>query len=183
MNKLEEIKIRLENIKEKNINISKIKRKKCRKCKCVKTLYEKEYKKRFDESFLKKYLLNEKFKNFLRKCIGYHYGLIHCALVFYTLFCIVFVNNIVHLTCVLVFISMDALSNIVLYDCPLTMLEKKYLGFSGTSTRVNYLHKFGFMITNEKEYDIQLEVIVNAWCMCAMKLLILIVLSRLAVKI
>ena len=78
---------------------------------------------------------------------------------------------------------MDALSNIVLYDCPLTMLEKKYLGFSGTSTRVNYLHKFGFMITNEKEYDIQLEVIVNAWCMCAMKLLILIVLSRLAVKI
>ena len=92
MNKLEEIKIRLENIKEKNINISKIKRKKCRKCKCVKTLYEKEYRKRFDESFLKKYLLNEKFKNFLRKCIGYHYGLIHCALVFYTLFCIVFVN-------------------------------------------------------------------------------------------
>ena len=65
MNKLEEIKIRLENIKEKNVNISKIKRKKCRKCKCVKTLYEKEYRKRFDESFLKKYLLINNLEMFL----------------------------------------------------------------------------------------------------------------------
>ena len=171
--------------KEKTIKIDKAekkitknKRKKCKYCRCVKTLDEERYFEEFNRSILKNFIMGEKVKKFLDTLMGGYYGMVHIILMCLFVYCMVFVNNPVYLSCVLVVLSMDALSNVILYDCPLTMLEKKYLGFSSTSNRINYLHKHGFMFTNEKGYDMQLEVLVNSWCICAMKILFLVALPH-----
>jgi hypothetical protein len=183
MEKLKKIEITVENEKpekEKSMKSKaekknpKDKRKKCKYCRCVKTLDEERYFEEYNRSILKNFIMGENAKWCLDKLMGGYYGLVHIILMFLFVYCMVFVNNPVYLSCVLVVLSMDALSNVILYDCPLTMLEKKYLGFSSTSTRINYLHKCGFMFTNEKGYDMQLEVLVNAWSMCAMKILFLV---------
>ena len=60
-----------------------------------------------------------------------------------------------------------------MYDCPLTMLEKSYLGHSFTSTRLEFLQNIGILYTNSRVYDTQLEIIINVSAACIFKILCL----------
>ena len=55
------------------------------------------------------------------------YNVIHDIFIFVIAFIIIFNNNLYYLTILLIIVSLDAVSIVVLHKCPLSTLEKKYL--------------------------------------------------------
>ncbi len=120
-------------------------------------------------------LNNIELKENIKCFIGIYYNILHYALMVFGVMVIIFINNKLALCILLFIITLDAGANIVLHDCPLSMCEKKYLGYSGMGTRLEMLQKFGFMYDNANEYNSQLEVIFNAWIITALKILCLMI--------
>ena len=63
----------------------------------------------------------------LNLIIGNYYVVIHCVVGFLGLFVLLFSTSLIHLSILFLITSMDAFAIVVLHDCPLTMLEQKYL--------------------------------------------------------
>lgn len=106
--------------------------------------------------------------------IGTYYAFIHWILAFLGLMIMLFSNNIIYLCALLVVIILDSLSIVFLHDCPLTMLEKKYLGTSTVTTRRTALKNMGILFTCDHEYEAQLEVLINMWTITAIKMFVII---------
>ena len=121
-----------------------------------------------------KYLIGERPKRFLEGIMGTYYTIIHSLFVLLVGYLICFVNDLRYLVIGLLIISLDAHANIVLHDCPLSMLEDKYLEKSGIETRLEFLRGLGIMYSLDSRYDAQLETIINAWSLIAGKILMLI---------
>lgn len=142
-------------------------------------LNEEEYDKLYKESFLYNKIVNsdiiKNIKTYLYKIPGLYYIAVHMLFMVLIGLIIFFVTNKVHLCMTLFVISLDAIANVVFYDCPLSSLEKKYLSTSMIETRLNSIQKWGMMYANDRCYDTQLEVIINGWTLCAAKILTLIV--------
>lgn len=128
----------------------------------------------FRNSNTYRYLIGKRAKTILNELYGGYYNLLHTIFIMFIGYLICFVNNLSHLVIGLLVISLDAHSNIVLHDCPLSMMENKYLEKSGIETRLDFLRSLGLMYSTNNKYDIQLEVIINAWCLVAGKILFLI---------
>tara|TARA_B100001057_G_C21997940_1_gene624840 strand:- start:151 stop:474 length:324 start_codon:yes stop_codon:yes gene_type:complete len=86
-------------------------------------------------------------------------------------FVICFVNNLNHLFILLIFLSINAFTNITLHDCPLTMLEKKYLNNSVVDERIDKLKECNINFETVNSYESQLEFIINASSLCIFKIL------------
>lgn len=125
----------------------------------------------FNKSFAKNILLNDYVIDNYRKLLGSYYSILHKLIMLAGLFIIIFSNSIISLLCVLNILFLDSVSNIIMYDCPLTLLEKSYLGESFTSTRLEFLQNIGIMYTNSRIYDTQLELIINVSAACIFKIL------------
>ena len=125
----------------------------------------------FKNSFFKNYILDSRFKKIYKSVMGNYYSIVHKLIMFMGLFLIMFSNNLVTLNCVLFILFLDSISNIIIYDCPLTMLEKSYLGTSFTSTRLEVLQNMGILYSNSLVYDTQLEIIINVSSACIFKIL------------
>ena len=141
---------------------------------------EEEYVKLFENSLVDRITnsaIVKKIKNICLSITGIYYSIIHILLGIIIVFIICFVNNKVYLCMTLLIITLDGISNVILFDCPLTCLEKKYLKTSVVESRLNSLQKSGMMYANNRIYDTQLEAIINCWTVCALKILILIVLD------
>ena len=121
-----------------------------------------------------KYLIGERPKRFLEGLMGNYYTFIHTMFVLLLGYLICFVNDLRYLVIGLLIISLDAHANIVLHDCPLSMLEDKYLEKSGIETRLEFLRGLGIMYSLDTRYDAQLETIINCWSLIAGKILMLI---------
>lgn len=106
--------------------------------------------------------------------IGTYYAFIHSVLAFLGLMIMLFSNNIAYLSALLLVIILDSLSIVFLHDCPLTMLEKKYLGTSTVTARRNALKNMGILFTCDHEYEAQLEVLINMWTITAIKMFVII---------
>jgi hypothetical protein len=142
---------------------------------------EEEYTELYDKSYLVNNLVNtsivQKLKKFFDTLPGIYYCTIHMLFMVLIGVIIFFVTNKTYLCMTLLVISLDAVANVVFFDCPLSSLEKKYLNTSMVETRLTSLQKWGMMYANDRCYDTQLEVIINGWILCAAKILTLIVMD------
>lgn len=115
--------------------------------------------------------------NNTKPVLGMYYMIIHTILIYAGIFIILFTNNIIHLTILLIIASFDAFSIVVLHNCPLTMLEQKYLGTSCVNIRKQYLKKQNILYKCNHEYEKQLEFLINVWCIISAKIMFLILME------
>lgn len=111
------------------------------------------------------------------------YNVIHDIFIFVIAFIIIFNNNLCYLTILLIIVSLDALSIVVLHKCPLSTLEKKYLKKSSSEERKKILKKLGILYKCDHEYENQIELLINAWMLVAGKCLIIIFLRTFNIKL
>lgn len=107
-------------------------------------------------------------------CIGYYYSVLHFLLFGLGVVLILFNTTIWHLFILLFMVSCDAFAMVVCHDCPLTRLEKKYLGSSGKQRFNQYLTRAGIVYKCHHLYESQLELVLNMWSLIAIKLMCLI---------
>ena len=102
------------------------------------------------------------------------YLFIHAALIFLVCFAFLFTTNILHLIVVLIIVSLDAFSIVVLHSCPLTLLEKKYMGESSNDVLKKCIKNLGISYKCNHIYENQIELLINVWLLIAMKCLVVI---------
>lgn len=174
-----EEKITTESIKEKQKIIDNIEETAPNDTGIVQERIQEEYSKLYYNSYLYNSWINTPFissiRNFCCKIPGVYYCLVHTLFMILIGIIVFFVTNKSHLCMTLLVISLDAIANVVFFDCPLSSLEKKYLGKSMIESRLTKLQQCGMMYANNRIYDTQLEVIINGWTLCSAKILCLIV--------
>ena len=114
-------------------------------------------------------------KPYINTCIGGYYALLHTAIMGLTSLVILFDNNIIHLIILFIIIMFDCLTCVIIHDCPLTILERKYLKkISCYDTRKQVLNKMGIVHKCNHRYEITLEFLINISSLLYFKILILI---------
>jgi len=121
------------------------------------------------------HVVGDKPRRFLQDLFGNYYTILHSFFVVAIGYLICFVNDMSYLVIGLLIMSLDGYANVVLHNCPLSMMEEKYLDKSGIETRLEMLRTMGIMYSATNTYDIQLETIINAWTLIAGKILLLII--------
>ena len=111
----------------------------------------------------------------LNLIIGNYYVIIHFVIGFLGLFVLLFSTSLAHLSILFLITSMDALAIVVLHDCPLTMLEQKYLTNSSVKYRNKLVKSAKIVYKCNHLYESQIELLVNAWCFVAIKMLCIII--------
>ena len=123
-----------------------------------------------------------KFMSF-KQMRGLAYYNLHCGFIFLITFITIFSTSKIELTILLAIISLDAVSVIYLHECPLTSLEKKYLGYTSCDERDGYLRQMNIMYNCDHTYEKQIELLINIWCIIAMKCLLIIFLNMSNIKL
>lgn len=121
--------------------------------------------------------------NFMKQVIGNYYGLLHTILIIGGAAIILFSKNLIHLSIILLIISLDAFAIVVRHDCPLTQMEEKYLGVSGKRQINEFLRSYGLVYNCSHLYESQLELVVNFWALTACKIVMLICLKMLKIEL
>lgn len=121
--------------------------------------------------------------NFMKEVIGNYYGLLHTILIIGGAAIILFSKNLIHLSIILLIISLDAFAIVVRHDCPLTQMEEKYLGVSGKRQINEFLKSYGLVYNCSHLYESQLELVVNFWALTACKIVMLICLKMLKIEL
>ncbi len=121
--------------------------------------------------------------NFMKQVIGNYYGLLHTILIIGGAAIILFSKNLIHLSIILLIISLDAFAIVVRHDCPLTQMEEKYLGVSGKRQINEFLKNYGLVYNCSHLYESQLELVVNFWALTACKIVMLIILKMLKIEL
>ena len=115
--------------------------------------------------------------------MGNYYIFIHTVLSILGGFIMLFSNKILWLIIIAIVIIMDSAAIVFLNDCPLTMLEKKYLGYSCVSNRRDILSSKSILYECTHDYDMQLELLINMWLFVVLKIFIIIILNMTSIKI
>jgi len=114
-------------------------------------------------------------------------GVLYMNLHFYMMFVIgfatLFTTSVATLIALLVIVSMDAFSIVILHECPLTTMEKKYLGITSCEIRNEFLYNSGIMYTCDHDYEKQIELLINVWTLIAGKCLTIIFLQMFYIKL
>jgi hypothetical protein len=121
-------------------------------------------------------ILNKFFKKYTicNKFLGYYYVFLHYIIIILSSIIILFNNNPFHLTLLLILLSLDAFSIVVLHNCPLTILERKYLKHSLAKNRMKSLKKSRIMYNCNHLYETQIELLINVWMLIACKILFIL---------
>jgi len=143
-----------------------------------------------------KKLINDLNNNIIRKCMHFiynklnlknknfiPYNFIHDLFIFIIAFIIIFNTNLFYLAIILFIISLDALSIVVLHQCPLTILKKKYLKKSSCEERKKILKNMGIFYKCNHFYEHQIELLINVWLLVACKCLIIILLKTFNIQL
>ena len=109
-----------------------------------------------------------------QKMIGIYYTIFHHMIMILVGFILCFNTNIIHLSCALIVVSLDAFSIVILHGCPLTQLEQKYLHTNSSKERYDFLKKCGIVYKCKHEYEKQVELLINVWMLIAVKCLLVI---------
>jgi hypothetical protein len=118
-----------------------------------------------------------------KKRIGNLYKIIHLLFIFFIVFITLFNNNKIHLCILLIIISFDAFSVVILHECPITRLEDKYLNTSLCKERREKIEKMNILYKCDHEYEQQIELLINVWMIIAFKCLIIIFLKSFNFKL
>jgi hypothetical protein len=157
-----------------NIPNKNIKRKKCKKIKEKITVKESEIISILPRNVVREFLNNVINKDFKSKILGSYYVIIHSLIMYFGMTIILFSNNIYHLFAILLFVSMDALSVVILHDCPITLLEKKYLDSSMAQLKEQQLKECNIVYKDNHLYETQIELLINLASIIILKILVLI---------
>lgn len=120
------------------------------------------------------------FSNYLKKnnlsikIVGWYYQFIHYFIIILIGIVMLFNNNPFYLTLLLIVISLDAFSIVILHNCPLTILEQKYLKTSLVKDRMKNFRKSKIMYRCNHIYEQQIELLINVWCLVACKILFIL---------
>lgn len=119
----------------------------------------------------------------LNKLKGELYFYIHIYIMFIICFVSFFTTSVSVLLIVLIIVSLDAISIVFLHECPLTTMEKKYLGTTSCEMRNERLNNAGIMYNCDHDYEKQIELMVNVWTMIATKCISIIFLQMFNYKL
>jgi hypothetical protein len=125
--------------------------------------------------------LNQMFD--LKYMKGLLYFNIHLYLIFVIGFITLFTTSINVLLVVLIIVSLDAISIVFMHECPLTTMEKKYLGVTSCEIRNQILEKTGIMYKCDHDYEKQIELLINIWTIIASKCLFIIFLKMFNIQL
>jgi hypothetical protein len=128
-------------------------------------------------SFFNKYLKHID----LRKCYLYHF--MHYVFICFIMVVFIFNTNLIHLTILLTIITLDAISIVVLHECPLSVLERNHSGIALADIRSEMFKHSGIGYDCTHEYEKQMEIITNACTMVATKILFIITLKTFNIKL
>lgn len=120
---------------------------------------------------------------FTQKILGNIYTYIHHLFVLLVAFIFSFNNNITHLCILLIIVSLDAFSVVVLHGCPLTQLEQKYLHKNSCEKRSKQFQNAKIMYKCDHEYEKQIELLINIWMLISGKCLLLIFFNTFNIKL
>lgn len=119
----------------------------------------------------------------LKNLKGTLYYNLHLYLIYTIGFIIVFSTSINVLAIILLIVSLDALSVVVLHECPLTTMERNYLGFTSCDIRNDCLKNAGIMYNCDHNYEKQIELLINIWCLITAKCLTIMFLNMFNIKL
>ena len=105
---------------------------------------------------------------------GLYYMYFHFFIIFFVAFHLLFLFDYAGLCVLLLIVSLDAFSVLILHGCPLSHLERSYLLIDGSEFRSSSLRSMGIMYSCDDEYEKQLELLINVWCLIVGKLLFLL---------
>ena len=123
---------------------------------------------------VREFLNNVINKDLKSKILGSYYIIIHSLIMYFGMSIILFSNNIYHLFAILLFVSIDALSVVILHDCPITLLEKKYLDSSMAQLKEQQLKECNIVYKDNHLYETQIELLINLASIIILKILVLI---------
>lgn len=165
------------------MEIQKLPKKKTNINKGKKVNNEKEKLINVDENIVRQFskYLNDTFN--LNKLKGVLYFNVHLYILFIIGFITLFTTSINILIIVLIIVSLDAISIVFLHECPLTKMEKKYLGITSCEIRNNFLRNSGIMYKCDHNYEKQIELLINVWSIIATKCISIIFLQMFNIKL
>lgn len=114
---------------------------------------------------------------YLKPVIGCYYGTLHICILILGAILLLFDNNVIHLFLVLSFISIDALSTVILHNCPLTLLERKYLGLGWKGFQNNIFKQIKIDFRCNHEYEATIELLTNLGALTILKILFICVMN------
>jgi len=112
-------------------------------------------------------------KSYLKPILGAYYATFHILIMLCSATVLLFDSNPIHLIIMFNLLAVDALSCIILKNCPLTMLERKYLGNTWITTRFQVLQTMGIDHQCCHEYEATLETLMNMGGLFILKISIL----------
>ena len=109
--------------------------------------------------------------------LGTYYGIFHVIIMLCSSIVLLFDNHPTHLIIMFNLLSIDALTCVILKNCPLTLLERKYLGRTWISTKFEFLQWAGIDHHCNHEYETTLEILINVGSLFILKLSVLFLLQ------
>ena len=109
--------------------------------------------------------------------IGSYYRYIHMIYMIICSIILLFSNNIIYLSALLIIIITDICSVVIIHDCPLTYLERKYLKSSFIKEFIKIIKKLGIHYKNIDAYEYQLEILGIVWMLISFKIMMLILIN------
>jgi hypothetical protein len=98
------------------------------------------------------------------------YSFFHHFYGFLICFIVVFSTNLYHLLISLIIVALDGISIIFLHQCPITMLERKYIDDSDSHFRQRIMEKLDISYQCDHIYEQQIEFIVNVLFIITIKI-------------
>lgn len=111
------------------------------------------------------------------------YEVIHLIFIFLVAIIFCFNTNINHLIILLIIVSLDALSIVVLHNCPITILEKKYFKKSSSDKHYAILKNLGISYKCNHIYEKQIELLINVWLLISGKCLFIMFFKMFKLKL
>lgn len=111
------------------------------------------------------------------KVWGTYYMIIHYCIMLLCGIILLIDSNIFHLAIILNITMLDALSIVVCHNCPLTILEKKYLKKSIVTDHKKNLQKLEICFKCDHVYESTFEFLVNMASLIILKIAVLIMIK------
>ena len=158
---------------------SKTKQNKNKKDKKDKSLYnflKNNIVRKWSNAFNGTYDLKTLFKKEIYSLLHHIYGFLIC-------FIVVFSTNINYLLISILIVALDGISIIFLHQCPITMLERKYIGDSDSEFRQRIMENLGISYQCDHIYEQQIEFVINVLFIITMKLFSIMVIRTFNYKL
>jgi hypothetical protein len=131
---------------------------------------------RWSNAFNGTYDLNTLMKSQIYSFFHHIYGFLIC-------FVVIFSTNLNYLLISILIVALDGISIIFLHQCPITMLERKYIDDSDSDFRQRFMEKLGISYECNHIYEQQIEFVVNILFIITLKLFSIIFMNMFDYKL